>query len=133
MLSRKPVILVIDDNKKFLESLNAIISKFMPDCVVKAYTDPFKAVANAKTVQPDVLIIDFLIKSYDGIQVIRELRRQGIMAPAIILTGYDGVTISKRVCPQNHIHAVLKKADHPEVLINSLNDALNGLREEALA
>ena len=45
----------------------------------------------ALSVDYDVLVIDIMVPRLNGLQLVRELREQGIKTPALLLTARDGV------------------------------------------
>jgi len=60
--------------------------------VVRAERDRESALASALANEPDVFILDIgLRRPDDGIELIQELRRRGIAAPALMLTGRNRV------------------------------------------
>jgi len=46
-----------------------------------------KAIEVATDSQPDLVLVDWVLPDISGTEVIRELRRQGLMSPMVILTG----------------------------------------------
>lgn len=77
-------ILVAEDDPKLLKTLVHIFEKnqFITDGVSSG-TD---ALAYARTGEYDGLIFDIMMPGLDGIQVLRELRRESITTPALFLT-----------------------------------------------
>src|ERR1700730_13214089 len=46
-----------------------------------------KALEMAPSSEPDVLLLDWVLPDLSGIEVCRELRRQGAVCPIVLLTG----------------------------------------------
>jgi DNA-binding response OmpR family regulator len=125
--------MVVDDDPECLSTIKRILTRNLPEFDIMSYSDPFRALVNSVEIDPAVILMDMMLDRYDGIKVIREIRKRGVMAPAIILTGYDGVVITKRICPENHIWRVINKCHMQDELISAINDAYHGLREGAFA
>jgi CheY-like chemotaxis protein len=92
---------------------------------VVAFTDPFLALITALEMKPDLLLVDFMMPKMDGVTFLRELRKQGIMSPAVILTGYS-VKVNTALVPENNILKVIDKPFSMEELIEFLSGALFG-------
>lgn len=133
MSHTKPVIMAIDDNKECLNSIKRMLVRHLPEFDVVEFADPFLAIINVEDIAPDIILLDFMLNKYDGIQVLREIRRRGIQSPAVILTGYGKFTLSKRIFPENHVHAILDKGDMANTLIDTLLEAYHSNREGAMA
>lgn len=123
MEHRKPVIMVLDDNKEYLHSVKSLLGRQLPEFDVITFTDAFRAVVQVESLNPDILIIDMLLDRFDGIKILRTMRRKGITAPAIILSGYGVEAISKRICPENHISKIIDKTQMSELLVSAILDA----------
>lgn len=54
--------------------------------VVEAGTGA-QAIELGRTAQPDLVLVDWVLPDISGTEVIRELRRQGVVAPMVMLTG----------------------------------------------
>jgi len=132
MEHRKPVIMVVDDNKEYLHSVKSLLLKHLPEFEVVTFTDAFRAVVQVDTINPDILVLDLLLDRFDGIKALRTIRRKGITAPAIILSGYGIEAISKRVCPENHISKIIDKTAMADLLVNAILDAYHS-SESAMA
>jgi DNA-binding response OmpR family regulator len=46
-----------------------------------------QAIELATTAQPDLVLVDWVLPDISGTEVIRELRRQGLLSPMVMLTG----------------------------------------------
>src|SRR5256714_4727205 len=54
--------------------------------VVEAGTGA-QAIELGRTAQPDLVLVDWVLPDISGTEVIRELRRQGVVSPMVMLTG----------------------------------------------
>lgn len=77
-------VLVADDDKLIRALLGDLLAELGHTVVVAE--DGAQAVATGAREAPDVLILDFLMPKLSGLDALRELRRAGSRAPAILLT-----------------------------------------------
>jgi CheY-like chemotaxis protein len=77
-------ILVADSYRDSAESLAILLRLHLHECAV-AHSGP-EAIELADTFAPDVALLDLSLEGIDGLEVARQLRRQGIIP--IALTGY---------------------------------------------
>ena len=80
-------VLVVDDNSEFLELLRLML-KDGGFCVATA-TDGLQALQKARSVEPDVIVLDLVLPELDGFAVCETLKKERETAaiPVIVLTG----------------------------------------------
>ncbi|MEZ5210412.1 MULTISPECIES: response regulator transcription factor [unclassified Gordonia (in: high G+C Gram-positive bacteria)] len=88
-LARPAKVLVVDDEENIRELLSVSL-KFQGYDVTTA-TDGPNAVDLARSVRPDVVVLDVMMPGMDGFGVLRRLRADGISAPALFLSARDSV------------------------------------------
>jgi DNA-binding NarL/FixJ family response regulator len=82
-------ILLADDHPSLRDGLASILNS-QPDLTVVAEAGTGReAVEKAKTINPDVMIVDLRMPDGDGIQTIRELAVSNPAIKALVLTTYD--------------------------------------------
>jgi two-component system OmpR family response regulator len=74
-------VLVVDDETNIVELLSVSL-KFQGFEVHTAATGP-EALAKAREIQPDAVILDVMMPGMDGFGVLRRMRADGIDAPAV--------------------------------------------------
>lgn len=81
-------ILVVDDHAIVREGLRALISG-KPDMeLVGEAGDGQEALLQARSLQPDVILMDLVMPHKDGIQAIREIRGENPAARILVLTSF---------------------------------------------
>jgi NarL family two-component system response regulator LiaR len=85
----KPIrVLIADDHALVRRGLYALMST-KPDIeVVGEATDADQAVREARTLQPDVILLDLVMPRKDGIGAIREIKQENPAARILVLTGF---------------------------------------------
>lgn len=90
IIERTSSVLVVEDNARLVALLERALREH--GFVVRAERDRESALASAIANPPDVFILDIgLRRPNDGIELIQDLRRRGIGAPALMLTGRNDV------------------------------------------
>jgi len=74
----------IDDNRTNLLLIEKYSRRLQIDIV--NYTDPLKALLDACANEPDIIFIDYMMPVMNGIEFIREFRKQNTNTPIIMVT-----------------------------------------------
>ena len=85
----KKRILLADDHKIITDSLKSILEPHYK--VVGAVEDGRKLVTEAKRLSPDVLIIDISMPKLNGLDAVRQLKKEGSGAKVIFLTMHPDI------------------------------------------
>ena len=84
----KPLrVLIADDHRLFAEALEAILATDERIEVVGQASDGSEAVELARTLDPDVVLMDVSMPVLDGFEATREIRSAGEDVRVIMLTG----------------------------------------------
>lgn len=114
----KPVLLLVDDNENFCRSLAAALSR---DCEVKTAASLAEA-RGALFPLPDAVLLDLRLDDADptnveGLEFLRELRRQWPAIPVVMITGYGDVATAVECMREGAVDFIEKVADLREVRI----------------
>ena len=101
-------IFVVDDDKNLAKIMARTISTLVDNVEVRMFTDPILALEAATDHHPDVLVVDMMMPAMDGIQFIRELRRQGVMSETVMVTAYKTEAMTN-LLPSNGVDTVMFK------------------------
>lgn len=115
-------IIVIDDNKHHANITAKIVKNTCGD-EPEVYTDPFLALRDSMAQHPDLIVTDMMMPKMDGISLLREMRKEDIFAPAIIVSGHLK-RVSEKLLPSNHIAAIIPKPFQIEELSKAVKDAV---------
>lgn len=83
-IAHSTTILVVEDNPDLVTLLQRLLSE--QGYVVRSARDGDSGLSSALEDEPDMLILDIGLPHRDGLEVVQELRRQGINAPTLMLT-----------------------------------------------
>lgn len=82
-------VLLVDDHLLLVESLKTILEAEPTIHVVGTITDPSQLLEDILSLQPDVLLMDIRIKTYNGLNLTKAIIKSIPTMPIIILSGYD--------------------------------------------
>ena len=129
-------ILIVDDEKKNVTALGQILSSAGYGICI-SITDPRMAAAKFLELQPDLLLLDWHMGEFSGLDVLHEIYKtvpRESMPPVLVLTADDS-SITKREALMAGVADFLSKPlDFPEVLLrirNLLQLRTFHLREQA--
>jgi len=118
-------ILVIDDDQPFRKYVTQILER--EGHQVTEAEDGLAGSGAAKTQQPDLVIVDILMPEKDGLEVIRDVKRDCLHSKVIAVSGggsqvhVDFLPAAKKLGAQ----AVLYKPIEPEALLQCVEEALS--------
>jgi two-component system alkaline phosphatase synthesis response regulator PhoP len=125
-------VFVIDDNPVHAKLAAKMVQKVDENVSLSVFNDPFLALTEAIQEPPDLLVLDMMMPKMDGIQLLRELRKEGIMTRAIIVSAFLE-RVSEKLLPSNNVAGVIGKPYTVEAFSQEVGKALkacnaNGLR-----
>ena len=121
---KKISVLLIDDHALFRIGLEGLFEKRGIE-VVAAVGSGEEGIEKAKTLNPEVILLDMRMPGMNGTQVLRKIRDAGIEIPVVMLTTSNeerDLIESLR----NGAQGYLLKDIEPDDLVKSLADVLNG-------
>lgn len=116
-------ILVADDSEGDREQLLRTFSQVHGPSVVVEMRGTSEAVEQVKQLNPDVVVLDIPMPHRDGIQVLREIRRESLKAVIIMFTA-DPSVVLQEVCLEAGANFYLHKTQLRE-LVDICSDRLS--------
>jgi len=120
---RKPTVLLADDHKIVLDGLRGLLSAEFE--LAGSVTNGLELVERALHIQPDLVVADISMPLLNGIDALRQLKRQQPGLRVVLLTMHPDVTYLTRALEAGADGYVLKHAASDE-LIAALRAALRG-------
>ncbi|MFZ5926296.1 MAG: sigma-54-dependent transcriptional regulator [Acidobacteriota bacterium] len=116
MAVRKPVLLLVDDNEAFRRSLTAALSREYEVQVAASRAEARQLVV----CRPDAVLLDLRLDDADpanaeGLEFLRELRRDWTGIPVVMITGYGDVATAVECMREGAVDFVEKVADLREI------------------
>jgi NarL family two-component system response regulator LiaR len=118
-------ILVADDHAVVREGLRTLIGTEPGMEVVGEAADGVEAVRKARSLQPDVILLDMMMPRKDGLEAINEIMRQDPGARILVLTSFSH---DDKVFPAIKAGALgyLLKNASPQALLQAIRDVDQG-------
>ena len=114
---------VVDNNDDSRKSLARLLATSDISAQTYASADAFLAVASEAK---GVVVVDVQMPQMRGLELIRQLKAQGIEAPVIVLTGHGGVPLAVEAMKAGAIDFIEKPFDDA-ILLDAIRGALTDL------
>jgi DNA-binding NarL/FixJ family response regulator len=120
-------VLLVDDHPVVIEGLRKLLSTTGDIDVTGEAHDASHALEQAKTLRPDVILLDLRMPGATGIQATRRLREQQFPGAVILLTSYGDQAYVRQALEAGADGYLLKSTPSAE-LIRSIREAARGRR-----
>jgi DNA-binding NarL/FixJ family response regulator len=120
---KKPRVLLADDHRVVAEGLRGLLEPHFD--VVGIVSDGRELLTAAKTLDPDVVVLDISMPSLNGIDAARQMRGAHSRAKVVFLTMHREVTYAARAMEAGASGFVLKHSA-PSELVTAIQEALKG-------
>lgn len=115
------IIHLVDDDDAVRESLRLLLE--VHGLKVEAFASANALLDETRGEGADCLLLDLHMPGLSGLELLELLRKRGILAPAIILTGRYDPLLSLRISKAN-VFAVLQKPPCTNTLLASIERAV---------
>ena len=121
--SSAPSVLIIDDEFTSRMILEKIVKNIHSDITVSAFADPVAALAWIGNNQPDLILLDYLMDSMSGLEVVSRLRKlphlEGV--PIVMVTVAESKTVRYQVLDAGATDFITKPIDPYECRVRCRN------------
>jgi len=111
---KKRRILLADDHKFITESLKSILEPTHE--IVGVVEDGLMLIKEAARLLPDVLIVDISMPKLNGLEAVRQIKKEFIESKVVFLTMHPDVIYASRALEVGALGYVLKHSAHSELL-----------------
>ncbi len=122
-----PAVLIVDDEPSIVESLEGILSDDGFE-VLHAFNG-YEALKKIEEESPDLVLLDIWMPGMDGIETLKEIKKNFPNLPVVIITGH-GTIESAVVATKSGAFDFLEKPLSIDRVIVTINNALNFRRLE---
>jgi DNA-binding NtrC family response regulator len=113
-------VLLIDDERMFVESLTKVLRKRGME--VQAAHDGLEGLELLKTAEVDVIVMDLRMPGMDGLATLEKIRVQDSLTPVILLTGHIDISRVTQVMNKGATEVLLKPCP-VETLVSAIENA----------
>jgi CheY-like chemotaxis protein len=120
----RPTVLVVDDDPALLDSLKLLLE--VDGFAVTTAENGVRGLQAFRNRGPDIVLIDVMMPKLDGIESVRQMRRERPDAKIVVMSGEArlGQPDLQRTAQELGAVAVLRKPFDPNVLAALLRDVL---------
>ena len=115
-------ILVIDDEPQVRRLIRQMLSRAGHEVAEAA--DGAEGLESIRVQAPDVIITDILMPNKEGIETIREVRREVPTLPILVISGNAGSTLYMEMAKMLGAHASLAKPFRSAELLRAVDELL---------
>ena len=119
----RPRILMADDHKMVIEGLRHILESEFD--LVGTVEDGRALMDASKKMRPDVIVVDISMPMLNGIEAVRQIKKNDPQTKVVFLTMHPDVTYAAEAFDAGASGYVLKHSA-PSELINAIHEALKG-------
>lgn len=112
----KPTVFIVDDHPLVREGLALLINKLCSYEVVGGAGDVRQALAGIDKTKPDLAIVDIGLKSEDGLELTKCIRKLHPKTKVLILSMYNESIYAERALRAGARGYIMKNADNEELL-----------------
>lgn len=118
-------ILIVDDDDSIRELIEFIVKKEGFKTVSTG--DGEDAINKAKSILPDLILLDLMLPKYSGFEILRELQgHETVNIPIIVITGrYTDRSTSEMIKQEPNVKDFIEKPIKPPVIAALLHKILN--------
>jgi two-component system nitrogen regulation response regulator NtrX len=122
-----PSILIVDDEPSILQSLGGLLSDEGFD--VLTASNGYEALKVIGLESPDLVLLDIWMPGIDGIETLKEIKKENPFIPVIIITGHGTIEAAVKATKLGAFDFIEKPLSIDKVIVN-INNALNFRRLE---
>ena len=117
-----PAVLIVDDETTIIDSLEGILSDDGFE-VMHAYNG-YEALKKIETESPDIVLLDIWMPGMDGIETLKEIKKNAPHLPVVMITGHGSIE-SAVDATKNGAFDFLEKPLSIDKVMVTINNALN--------
>lgn len=118
------LVLIVDDDESVRELLEFIVKK--EGFRIEKAADGEEALTKARSVNPDIILLDLMLPKYGGFEILRELQTDETAGiPIVIITGrYTDRSTSEMIKQEPNVREFIEKPVKPQILTSLLHKLL---------
>lgn len=120
MKTARKRLLIVDDDRDALESLKLLLESSYDVCLAASGVDALTEINSG--FYPDAVLLDLLMPTMDGVELVREMTRLGVKAPVLVVSADPE---AERKAREMGVAEVLRKPFTYEQLKAKLERVLN--------
>jgi DNA-binding NarL/FixJ family response regulator len=122
---QKKKILVVEDHPIFRLGISELINQEEDLVVCGDAEDVFQALEEIERLDPDLVVVDISLKNSDGIDLVKEVKKNKKGLPVLILSMHDEFLYAERALRAG-ARGYIMKQEAMESVVNAIHQVLDG-------
>ncbi len=122
-----PSILIVDDEPSIVQSLSGLLTDEGFEVITA--NNGYEALKIIEAEAPDLVLLDIWMPGIDGIETLKEIKKNSASLPVIIITGHGNVETAVKATKLGAFDLIEKPLNIDKVIV-AINNALNFRRLE---
>ncbi len=122
-----PSILIVDDEPSILQSLSGLLTDEGFEVITA--NNGYEALKTIDSETPDLVLLDIWMPGIDGIETLKEIKKNNASLPVVIITGHGNVETAVKATKLGAFDLIEKPLNIDKVIV-AINNALNFRRLE---
>ena len=122
-----PSILIVDDEPSILQSLSGLLTDEGFEVITA--NNGYEALKTIDSEAPDLVLLDIWMPGIDGIETLKEIKKNNASLPVVIITGHGNVETAVKATKLGAFDLIEKPLNIDKVIV-TINNALNFRRLE---
>ncbi len=122
-----PSVLIVDDEASIRQSLSGILSDDGFDVLTAA--NGYEALKIIETESPDIVLLDIWMQGMDGIETLKEIKKENPSIPVILISGHGNIETAVKATKMGAFDLIEKPLSIDKVIL-AINNALDFRRLE---
>ena len=121
----KPKVLLVEDHAMFRERLAHLIREDFGMTICGETDNVRDAMEMARSVKPDLALVDITLKGSSGLEFLKDLRAQEVQLPVLVLSMHEETMYAERVLAAG-AKGYITKHENSQTLLHAMQHVLNG-------
>lgn len=126
-MAKKMSILIVDDEVRMAKAIRRALQQVDADFMV--YNDAVEAMDYIKNKSVDLLITDYMMPQYSGLDLIKTMKDFHVNSLSILVTGSNDFNIAVSAVNQGSVHQFVTKPFNRDSLILAVEEAVETIEE----
>jgi len=127
-MTEYPIILVVEDNRDHFELISRAILRELPDAEILHADSATTSRALLRDIQPDLILLDYSLPDRNGLELLRELKKDGCSAPVLMVTGQGDEKVAVEALKSGAADYMIKSQNYLTTLPATVQNVLEQAR-----
>lgn len=108
---KEPKLVIIEDEEAHFDLMKRVIAKQLPSASLYHFKDAQTCFQQLDAIQPDIVIVDYLLPGMSGLEFLEALNREGRDVPVVMITGQGSEHVAVQAMKMGAWDYLVKSVD----------------------